>query len=146
MPNKREHSSGISALKRSLYQLDTNGGVTRGWLFHDVVVFIDGSGSVSDTKPSPKDTTDRQQETDMRLSSAARVLRFGGAKIAYDLTDESLTHVVVEGDEDGRRRIKSIREQLKWYVPVRDSLEQNTRSELFLPTTKRGNADERDED
>ena len=117
MPKRCEHTVDTSKLKRRLLRLDYDKGIPRGWLFYDVVVYLDEAILRSSSFNGGEDLVDGEtQDRETATKFIATILRFGGATISEDLEHESLTHVIVDsGNDRSRDRANDIRKRLQQY-------------------------------
>lgn len=80
---------------------------TPGWMFNGLVIYFDKKGQTidqleGDTKP--EDETGYDLDTKL----AGHIVHFAGGRLATDLDDTEITHVVIGGDEN---RLREMRER-----------------------------------
>ncbi|KZF26592.1 DNA ligase 4 [Xylona heveae TC161] len=109
MPAISPSPSDVSKLKEQLRQQSTELRESRGWMFTDLVIYLDKSG-LSQTDHSYSQEKELSLASDRKLQLASNYIRFGDGKITDDLQDIPLTHVIV-GDD--RSRLKQIRQEIK---------------------------------
>lgn len=113
MPSKRDYKVDVDVFREQLHQDGQDLGELPGWMFNGSTAYVD-LGSLAErnglkNRGKPEDA----ESFDIRLKLAANIVKFAGGKTTDDLQDRRITHIVV-GDDGSR--LKSIREQLKWYA------------------------------
>ena len=108
MSSKANRRFDALKLKAELEAHDHDLGLSIGWMFKGLSIYIDRS------KQSPTDhrngeVPSQMAPLDLRLQMASNTARFAGARLTESLEDESITHVVVGID---RPRLRSIRESI----------------------------------
>jgi hypothetical protein len=113
---KSENTSDTAKLKQQLskHWEDMNDSI--GWLFSGLVIYID---PLSFHKKPLNRGDNRQKEgsnePDSRdqIDSFSNIIRIAGGRVSNNLTDNTITHVVIG---DTRPRARAIREAIKRYV------------------------------
>ena len=108
MPSKASPRFDATRVKAELEAHDHKLGLSIGWMFEGLSLYIDRPQHVPTdllNGEGPAPTT----PLDLRLQMASNAARFASARLADDLEDETITHVVV-GDD--RSRVRSIRETI----------------------------------
>ncbi|KAI9876992.1 MAG: DNA ligase (ATP) [Pleopsidium flavum] len=109
MPSETDHHFDPSKFRKELEAHDHGLGQLSGWMFKGLVMYIDKA------EPAQRDGLNGELydifgPSDLRLHMASNTARFAGARLAENLENQNITHVVVGND---RSRVKSIREALK---------------------------------
>ncbi|KAI9831339.1 MAG: DNA ligase (ATP) [Sarea resinae] len=123
MPTKHQHAFDRLAFKHRLLSSFTNSGDMHElpcWLFDGLVIYPDFATlnssnelSVSPSSEKPKTLLSDKKDAKLGLRLACNTLRFAGASIVHDLSDQSITHILI-GDD--RTRVGTIRLALAEYV------------------------------
>ncbi len=110
MASENDHRFDATKFTTELEAHDHNFEQLIGWLFKGLVMYID-KPELAQRDDLNGELSDILRPSDLRLQMASNTARFAGARLAEDLKNQNITHVVV-GDD--RSRLKSIREALKW--------------------------------
>ncbi|KAI9774767.1 MAG: DNA ligase (ATP) [Geoglossum umbratile] len=114
MPSEGDPKVDVDASREQLHQDGQDLGELLGWIFSESMAYVDlGSVAERNGLGDREKLGEEAESLDLRLKLAANVVRFAGGKITDDLRDRRITHVVMGDDHS---RLKSIREQLKWYA------------------------------
>lgn len=105
MPTKYEHGFNASDFRSELGDHDHELGELPGWLFEDLLIYVDPQ-LASDAARST------QKHPSFRMNQACNTARFAGARMASDLR-EGVTHVLVGAD---RSWIKALRQTISGYL------------------------------
>ena len=112
MPAKYETAISLNLFKSQLQDHNHNFGELAGRMFQNLVFFIDGlahpttaNGTTSTTKP-----VQSLEPSALRIQKARNLTIFGGGRIAADLVNEDITHVILA--ENDKAKSRQFREQL----------------------------------
>lgn len=87
-------------------------GEIQGWMFRGLVVYFDKNGKTIDELNTDANIED-QYKYDLDTKLAGQIIYFAGGKLAHDLDDAEVTHVIVDGEGD---RLKEIRGRISLLV------------------------------
>lgn len=103
MPTKAESGTGAQDFKKDLRDHDHDLGELRGWLFKGLQLY---RAQLNDEKSGFVSLSEQ-----LRPKQAYNIARFAGAVFVEDMTDESITHVIV----DNNKAPRSLREQFSGF-------------------------------
>jgi hypothetical protein len=109
---KSEHSIPHQRLLAQFLEHNSDLGETLGWMFCGLVVYFDKKGKTIDELDGNASTED-DYAYNLDTKLAAQIVYFAGGKLAEDLDNAEVTHVVVDEDRD---RLKEIRGRISLLV------------------------------
>lgn len=108
MPGKFEHRLVARIFRDELEQHGEGLGELPGWMFEQAVLYVDGYPAAESVGNKSWVEGDAPGAEGLRIKQAVNVACFAGAKLVYDVEDETITHIVVSADRD---RMKALRRQ-----------------------------------
>lgn len=106
MPSKFESSFSSAHLLDQAEHHDLEIRVLPGFMFHGLTIYLD-KASLDTDQTATNGRPVKSVSSNLALSLAGNTIRIGAGKISKDLTDMSITHVIIGED---RSRLRSIRE------------------------------------
>lgn len=104
MPAKSESPFDTRLIRAQLVEHDHDLGSLPGWLFQGLLLYIDEGDAVLANGHANTTTT-----VDLEMEQIYNIARFAGARIANQIREDGITHVVVGKDVN---RVKKIRQEL----------------------------------
>jgi hypothetical protein len=109
---KSEHPIPHQQLMEQFREHNPDFGDTPGWMFSGLVVYFDGK--VKAIEELNNDANEEDEWTyDLDTKLAGQIIHFADGKLAEDLDDAEVTHVIVDRDRD---RLREIRDRISLLV------------------------------
>lgn len=108
MQGKFEHEFDAMQFEAELEGHGNDLGELPGWLFKGLRLYVYRYGLEQSTGESSTGQLEFETATSLRIIQACNKARFAGAQITDQLTDEGITHVLVENN----KALRALREAL----------------------------------
>ncbi|KAL8768931.1 MAG: hypothetical protein Q9209_004986 [Squamulea sp. 1 TL-2023] len=116
MPAKDEHYSDLDAVRADLEEHAHDLRSLPGWLFKDLFMYFDmDMEMLPDGEDTAVSIADKSIAIHLELEQASRIARFAGARVAGNLQENGITHVVVDKDKG---RLRKTRHELSGTSPL----------------------------